>query len=64
MDVVEELGKKIGFKFLQLIGIMILDIDFGWVDICLETPLVSQCQEALYHIFTYIQSHPDMGRLE
>ena len=56
---------------MQLIGILRWAVEIGQIDIYLEVSLLSQYQanpllghlEAIYHIFSYLTSHLDMGRL-
>jgi hypothetical protein len=56
---------------MQLIGILCWAVKIGWIDIFLETSLLSQYQanprfghlEVVYHMFAYLKKHPDMGKL-
>ena len=56
---------------MQLIGILRWAVEIGRIDIYLEVSLLSQYQanprlghlEAIYHTFSYLKCHLDMGRL-
>jgi hypothetical protein len=72
LDVTDELGPELASRYLQLIGIGRWAVEIGRLDIYLEISLLSQYQarslrighlEALYHIFTYLKRHQDIGRI-
>lgn len=71
LDVTEELSDEMRSRYQQLIGICHWTSELGRVDILLEVSLLSQYQanprlghlEALYHVFAYMKSHVDMGRI-
>ena len=57
--------------YLQLVGIFRWDIELGSIDIFHENSLMLQYQayprighlEVIYHIFAYLKSHSNMGRI-
>ena len=65
------MGDALTSRFLQLVGILRWAVELGRVDILYELSILSQYQacprighlEIDYHIFAYMKSHPDMGRL-
>jgi hypothetical protein len=69
LDVTEELDKKLGSWYMQIIVILRWAMELGWIDIFLEVSLLSQYQanprlghlEAAYHVVAYLKKHPDMG---
>jgi hypothetical protein len=71
LDVSNELGLELSSHYLQLIGIARWAIELGRIDIHHEVSLLSQYQanprvghlEALYHVFAYMKSHLDIGRV-
>jgi hypothetical protein len=71
LDVSDELDAEMTSRFLQLIGIARWAVEIGRLDMYLEVSLLSQYQanpreghlEALYHVFAYLKSHADLGRL-
>jgi hypothetical protein len=71
IDVTDELSPELASRYMQLIGILRWVVEIGRIDIYLEVSLLSQYQanprlghlEAIYHIFSYLKSHLDMGRL-
>jgi hypothetical protein len=71
LDVSNELGLELSSRYLQLIGIARWAIELGRIDIHHEVSLLSQYQanprvghlEALYHVFAYMKSHLDIGRV-
>ena len=71
LDVTDVLNDKLALRYLQLIGILRWAIELGRIDINLEVSLLSQYQanprighlEALYHVFSYLKNHQDMGKL-
>jgi hypothetical protein len=71
LDVSDELGPELLSRYLQLIGICRWAIELGRIDIGHEISLLSQYQanprighlEVLYHVFAYLKSHLDMGRI-
>jgi len=71
LDMSDELGPELSSRYLQLIGICRWAIELGRIDIAHEVSLLSQYQanpraghlEALYHVYAYLKSHLDMGRI-
>eukprot|EP00957_Ditylum_brightwellii_P074399 5652463-Ditylum_brightwellii.AAC.1 len=71
LDITDEVRDHLFSRYAQLIGILRWGIEPGQIDIALETALMAQYQanpraghlEVLYHMFAYLKSHPDMGRL-
>jgi hypothetical protein len=71
LDVTDELGPELLSRYLQLIGICRWAIELGRIDIFHEVSVLSQYQanprsghlETLYHVFAYLKSHLDMGRI-
>ena len=71
IDVTEELGPKLLYWYLPLVGILRWAIELGGIDNFHEILLMSQYQannwidhlEVLYHIFDYLKSHTKMGRI-
>ena len=70
-DVTDELENDLASRYQQLIGICRWAVELGRIDIFYEVSCLSQYQasprvghlEALYHIFAYLKSHLDMGRI-
>jgi hypothetical protein len=71
LDVTSELDPGLSSCYLQLIGILRWAIELGRLDIFHEVSILLQHQalpreghlEALYHIFAYLRSHENMGRI-
>jgi hypothetical protein len=71
LDVSNELGLELSFRYSQLIGMSQWVIELGHIDIHHEVSLLSQYQanprvghlEAVYHVFTYVKSHLDIGHV-
>ena len=71
LDVTEELEGDLASRYLQLIGILRWAIELGRIDIFHEVAIMSQYQasprighlETLYHIFAYLKSHKQMGKI-
>jgi hypothetical protein len=71
INITEELDQTLASRYTQLIGILRWAVKIGRIDIYLKVSLLSQYQpnpcfrhlEAIYHIFTYLKKHPDMGWL-
>jgi hypothetical protein len=63
-----ELNKKLGLRFLQLVGILRWAIELGQLDIYVELSQLSQHQalpcrghlEAMYNIFAYLRDTPGL----
>jgi hypothetical protein len=70
LDQTNELPPAMISQYLQLIGILRWAIKLGWIDIALETALMSQYSaspreghlEAVYHIVAYLATHSN-GRI-
>jgi hypothetical protein len=66
-----ELGPELSSHYSQLIGIAQWAIELACINIHHEVSLLSQYQanprvghlEALYHVFAYMKSHLDIGRV-
>jgi hypothetical protein len=71
VDVSSELDDKLASRYMQLIGILRWAVELGRIDIHHEVAILSQYQanprfghlEAVYHVFSYLKSHKDMGRI-
>jgi hypothetical protein len=71
LDVSNELGPELSSRYLQLIGIARWVNELGRIDIHHEVSFLSQYQanprvghlEALHHVFAYMKSHLDIGRV-
>jgi hypothetical protein len=71
IDVTEELDQALASSYMQSIGILCWAVEIGQINIYFKISLLSQYQanpqfrhlDAIYHIFAYLEKHPDMGRL-
>jgi hypothetical protein len=69
LDVTEELDKKLGSWYMQIIGILRWAVELGRIDIFLEVSLLLHYEanprlgrlEVAYHVVAYLKKHLDMG---